>query len=289
MEPDFPTLLRTYRKGMGWSQEQLAQRWSYSFETISAWERGKRKPSSQEIPRLARLLEVETEALARIIASQRQPGNAVADSSLEGQVFQPQRRSSFEVWGELRHIYRTRTEFNQAFSYAQMFQWAHSILAVGISLNAIALTYSRESLLRLIRERQCLIQLCFLDPQGKKCAEREQEEGHPEGILANLTGVNIYLMQTLREQLLQTMAEAAKYLEIRVYDLIPRFNIYIVNDRIMTVQSYAYGRGEDTPTLVLERKVQDGLFDFYAAAARHVLAHSTAIGAGSAASPERES
>lgn len=43
MNEDFPTLLKTYRKSMGWTQEELAQKWSYSFETISAWERGKRQ------------------------------------------------------------------------------------------------------------------------------------------------------------------------------------------------------------------------------------------------------
>ncbi len=57
MSSDFSMLLRTYRKSMGWTQEELAQQWSYSFETISAWERGKRTPGKQETLRLAKLLE----------------------------------------------------------------------------------------------------------------------------------------------------------------------------------------------------------------------------------------
>ena len=84
-------------------------------------------------------------------------------------------------------------------------------------------------------------------------------------------------MQTLRRQLEQTYPDQATNLDLRTYDLTPRFNIYIVDDVLMTVQSYAYGRGEDTPTLLLQRKTKGGLFDFYAGAARHILEHATAI------------
>ncbi len=56
-----------------------------------------------------------------------------------------------------------------------------------------------------------------------------------------------------------------------IYDLPPRFNIYIVDDTLMTVQHYAYGRGEDTPTFVLKRQSRNGLFDYYASVAKHVL------------------
>ena len=158
-----------------------------------------------------------------------------------------------------------------------MFEHAHSILAAGISLNAIALTYSRDALLKNIIEENCTLQLCFLDPKGKRCAEREEEEEYPQGTLANLTGVNILLMKTLRDQVEKTSIEHKKHVEIRVYDMTPRFNIYLIDDAWMTVQSYAYGRGEDTPTLVLKRKASGGLFDFYATAVKYVLDHSTDI------------
>jgi len=67
MNEDFSALVKTFRKSMGWTQEELAQQWSYSFETISAWERGKRTPSNTEIPRLAKLLEVDSDTLAEAI------------------------------------------------------------------------------------------------------------------------------------------------------------------------------------------------------------------------------
>lgn len=80
------------------------------------------------------------------------------------------------------------------------------------------------------------------------------------------------------EPLFHMHPEQRQHLDIRVYDLTPRFNIYIVDDNVMTVQNYAYGRGEDTPTLLLKRKMKRGLFDFYSAVAQHILEYATNIG-----------
>lgn len=273
MKTDFSDLLRMYRKSMGWTQEEMAQKWSYSFETISAWERGKRSPSSQEIPRLAKFLEKHPEELASIIMNNRmQPLSK--NSSVSPIETRKDWKANFQTWGELQHIYRNRTEFNQEFSYSKMFEGAHSILAAGISLNAIALTYSRDALVKAVVEENCKIQLCFLDPDGKRCIEREEEEGYIKGTLSNLTRVNITLMTVVYNIVAKTNIEKSQQLEIRIYDMTPRFNIYIVDDTIMTVQSYAYGRGEDTPTLVLKRKMQGGLFDFYVSTAKYILEHS---------------
>lgn len=276
MDNQFSELLRTYRKSMGWTQEKMSQQWSYSFETISAWERGKRTPSNQEIPRLAKFLEMDAEELASTITNSR--AQPLKRNPQDSSSTQSTWRTSFETWGELQHIYRTRTEFNRDFSYAKMFEDAQeTILAAGISLNAIALTYSRDDLIRAVIERNCTVQLCFLDPDGKRCAEREEEEKYVPRTLASLTGVNISLMKTLYNQVEQTNPESIKNFEVRSYDLTPRFNIYIVDDTLMTVQSYGYGRGEDTPTLLLKRKTRGGLFDFYASAAKHLLEQSTDI------------
>lgn len=84
-------------------------------------------------------------------------------------------------------------------------------------------------------------------------------------------------MQILRRHIGRTEPERSQNLEIRTYDLTPRFNIYIVDDTLMTVQNYGYGRGGDTPTLLLKRKTRGGLFDFYASAAHYILKHSTPI------------
>lgn len=63
----FPANLRTYRKNHGLTQTDLAQRLNFSTETISAWERGIRKPQIQQIPHLARLMGIEVEKLLQSI------------------------------------------------------------------------------------------------------------------------------------------------------------------------------------------------------------------------------
>lgn len=68
---NFAMVLRMYRKNQGWSQSELAEYWSYSFETISAWERGKRFPSRTEIPRIAHFLEMDSEKLVAVVAASK--------------------------------------------------------------------------------------------------------------------------------------------------------------------------------------------------------------------------
>jgi transcriptional regulator with XRE-family HTH domain len=68
---EFAAVLRTYRKEQGWSQGEVAVKWNYSFETISAWERGKRFPGRVELARIAKLLDMEFEALAAIVIASK--------------------------------------------------------------------------------------------------------------------------------------------------------------------------------------------------------------------------
>ena len=42
---DMPRILKTIRKTLSLTQEQLAQRLGVSFVTVNGWENGKRKPS----------------------------------------------------------------------------------------------------------------------------------------------------------------------------------------------------------------------------------------------------
>src|SRR2546429_9067022 len=153
METTFSTLLKTYRKSMGWTQEAMSENWSYSFETISAWERGKRTPSNQEIPRLAKFLEIEPKRLADIVVYSRKKTN----SSIDRPSYETRAdwKASYETWGELQHIYRTRTDFNRGFSYLRMFEDAHSILATGINLSAITISNERKEIERLVLEKRC--------------------------------------------------------------------------------------------------------------------------------------
>ena len=264
----FADVVREYRKSMRWTQEEAAEKWGYSVDTISAWERGKRKPSNQEIPRLARYLGMQDEELVGCIKNE---GNkALIHSS-------PVLENAFATWGELQHIYRNRTEFNKEFSYSKIFENAKHVLAVGIGLNAIAQNYSKADIIDSIIERECKYQLCFLEPDCQSCLGRENEEGYEEGFISDLTRLNIKNMFNVVRQLRKKDNPFTGLLEIRTYDFSPRFNIYIVDDSLMTVQWYAYGRGSDTPTFVLRRQNSKGLFEYYAEAARYILDRSNIV------------
>jgi transcriptional regulator with XRE-family HTH domain len=272
MPPEsFSEQLKAYRKAMGWTQAELGKRWNYSFETISAWERGKRNPAVQEIPRIANLMGVPSELLAQDIDPSLSGVYSYRNRELLTQVSMQERTSALGTWGELVQIYRDRTELNRDFSYPRMFENASQILAVGISLNAIAMNYSRAEIINSIIDHQRSYQLCFLDPKGVYCNEREREEDIPQGSLADLTHFNIQNMGIIQKQLSKINPDGIEKLQLMTYDLPPRFNIYVVDDSIMTVQAYAYGRGEDTPVFVLRRQSSNGLFDFYSSVAKHIL------------------
>lgn len=256
---------------MGWTQEDLGNKWGYSTEAISSWERGVRKPGNQQIPRIALLLQIEPEQLLQSIIIASEKTNTQRKQDVEVEEKAQEWADAFEAWGELQHIYLNRTEFSREISYPRIFEDAHEILAIGISLNAIAMNYSQEKIIKSIVEEKSTITLCFLDPNGKHCAEREREEGQTPGRLALLTQFNISTMENIKSSISKSDPESAKRLEILVYDLSPRFNIYVVDNVYITVQTYAFGRGEDTPTFVLKRQNNLGLFDYYASVAGHIL------------------
>lgn len=264
----FATLLCTHRKSLGMTQEQLAAQWNYSKETISSWERGKRSPSTRDLPRLAHLFGMDQEELFHYMVN-KDPEFFSEKRSRLG--------DAFDLWGELQHIYRSRTDFNRDFSYPKMIEQAKYLLAVGLSLNAIALNYNREQMIDALVQRGCQYDLCFLDPDGTFCSVREQEEGYTTGILSDLTRLNINNVRAIQQFIKKVAPPCSDHLQIRLYDLPPRMNIYIVDDTLMAVQFYLYGRGEDTPTFVLKRQTDRGLFDYYASAARCVFEQARPI------------
>lgn len=277
-EPDnFPELLRTYRRSKGWTQEKMAKALGFSSETISAWERGKRVPSGQEIPGLAERLSMKAEELVSYIDTTRVRMDVGKNHEGEVDSARPERESErlADPRNELVHIYRDRTELGRDYSYPRLFEKAHDILAVGISLNAIAMTYSKENIMKLITEQKCTITLCFLQPEGIGCTQREREEGLPTGWLSSLIRLNLSNMQNILNHIQKTAPDCAQQLHIMTYDLLPRYNIYVVDDAFMTMQSYAFERGEDTPTFVFQRQSSRGLFDFFAATARYIREHAS--------------
>ena len=270
----FAERLKTYRKVMGWTQEQLAKEWSYSPDAVSAWEREVRLPSGQQIPRLAKLLQIEPEELLGSINTSRSKTNAQKGAVSVIDATGLEWKSALETWGEIQNVYRDRSKLSREFSYPRAFEEANDILVVGVSLNAIALNYSREEIIRSIIEKSSTYTLCFLDPDGAKCAERGHEEHLPDGYLESLLRFNLKNVESIRDDISKRNPDGVERLRILTYDLLPRFSIYMFDNTVMTVQSYAYGRGEDTPCFLFERHSQSGLFEFYASAAHYILDHS---------------
>ncbi len=266
----FSDRLKNYRKVMGWTQEQLAKEWTYSTEAISAWERGVRIPGSQQLPRIANLLQIAPEELIQSLNTNRGKTNAQGTVPVldeEGLKW----KSALETWGEIQNIYRDRSKLSRGFSYPRAFEEAHDICVIGISLNAIALSHSREEIIRSVIEKSTTYTLCFLDPDGKQYAEREREENLPTGFLASLIRFNLKNVESILNDISKRSPESVEQFKLLTYDFLPRYSIYMFDNTLMTVQSYAYGRGEDTPCFLLQRQSQSGLFEFYAMAVRHII------------------
>lgn len=266
----FSDRLKNYRKVMGWTQEQLAKEWAYSTEAISAWERGVRVPGSQQLPRIANLLQIAPDELMQSLNTKRGKTNAQGTVPVideEGLKW----KSALETWGEIQNIYRDRSKLSRGFSYPRAFEEAHDICVIGISLNAIALSHSREEIIRSVIEKSTTYTLCFLDPDGAQYAEREREENLPQGFLASLIRFNLKNVESILNDISKRSPESVEQFKLLTYDFLPRYSIYMFDNTLMTVQSYAYGRGEDTPCFLLQRQSQSGLFEFYATAVRHII------------------
>ena len=270
MTQRFSQRLKTYRKTMGYRQETLARIWDYSLETISAWEREKRQPSGQEIPRIARFMGISVDELVKSIEAQR-------DFSIYDPPSMPSSADNSDDairQNELLRVYHSRRAFRRDYSYAALFEQAREILAVGIRLDGIVRYFPAEKVIDLLTKKHCSITLCFLDPDSRYCVAREQEERYEQGQLRDLIRSNIKRIQTTRASI---PSEYASRLRVYTYDMPCRFNICLLDDTFLTAQFYMHERGEDTPLYVYQRRERHGLFEYHAAAAHHVLEHAHVV------------
>ncbi len=152
-------------------------------------------------------------------------------------------------------VFASRSEFAASVKPQALFEGAQRIRAAGLSLNLICQQLPDQQLRRMLvggTQLTCLV----LDPNGNAIKAREQEEEHPAGHLATLTGLNIEVMRRLRDRL---PAEAHDRFRIAVYDETIRFNIVVVDDHTCVVQPYLpQARGIDSPTLLIRRNGEPG-------------------------------
>ncbi|GAB3909084.1 hypothetical protein GCM10029964_110070 [Kibdelosporangium lantanae] len=162
---------------------------------------------------------------------------------------------------DISAVYTTRSEFMHQMPPHQLFDGAHKISMVGLSLNLFCQQYSDRAVVEIL-ESGGTVECLFLDPHGEFIKLREKEESHPDGVLSTLTTLNMQALQRLQARL---SPEAHARLKIRTYDEVVRFNITIVDDITCVVQPYLPdARGVESPTLVLEKRDErGGLFDTF--------------------------
>jgi hypothetical protein len=163
---------------------------------------------------------------------------------------------------DLTAVFPTRSAFAEQLPPHQILDDARRIQLAGLSLNMLCQQYPDRKLIALL-ESGTTIEALFLDPEGHHIKLREAEEAHRDGLLSNLTTINIEAMQRIRAKL---SPEARSNLQFRTYDEPPRFNLTIIDDTTCVIQPYLPdARGVDSPTLVAERQdAAPGLFDTFA-------------------------
>jgi hypothetical protein len=162
---------------------------------------------------------------------------------------------------DLVAVFPSRSAFAEQMPPHQLLDGARHIQLAGLSLNMLCQQYPDRKLTDML-EAGTRIECLFLQPGGAHIRQRETEEQHPDGLLSNLTTINIGALQRVRTRL---TPEAQPNLQLRAYDEPPRFNLTIIDDATCVVQPYLPdARGVDSPTLVAQHQAGvPGLFDTF--------------------------
>ncbi len=165
-------------------------------------------------------------------------------------------------YADLAAAFASRAEFAEHMPPHTLFDRATRIQAVGLSLNLLCQHYSDHRLQALV-SRGATIHALFLDPDGAAIRDRELEEGHGIGDLANLTRLNIHMLRRLRMALPE---DERQRVALRTYDQPLRFNITLIDGVRCVAQPYLpAARGVDSPTFVMQRRADGtGMFDTFA-------------------------
>ncbi|MFJ9368766.1 DUF5919 domain-containing protein [Nocardia sp. NPDC101769] len=173
---------------------------------------------------------------------------------------------------DVEAVYATRIDFLRAMPPQELFKTARTIDMAGLSLNMLCQQYSDTDVLRLL-ENGTTIRCLFLDPAGTSIHAREVEEGHPTGLLTNLTDTNIRTLERVRRRV---TPETPGRLLIRVYDQSIRFNITIIDSMICVMQPYLpSARGVESPTFVARKSDTAGLYGTFSEVFEGMWADST--------------
>ncbi|HLI89548.1 MAG TPA: helix-turn-helix transcriptional regulator [Ktedonobacteraceae bacterium] len=238
----FSSILKAYRKNNGLSQEELARRLHFSKETISAWERGKRKPHPLQIARLAQVLQKDAQALTQSLypdypaasefKSHESPGARQQENSLIT-MFASQDECEALIRHEARHATQIKVLTIRGEKY---FLGPRSIL---------------YHLCDPKHPRNCSIQVLVLSPESSHITqELAIKLGHDSAqrIREKMNSVLGYLKFLMNQN---------NGFEIRCYQETPIFKI-LMFDNVMFVSSFAGGGPKNDRNARMFRLIREG-------------------------------
>jgi Domain of unknown function (DUF5919) len=245
-KPDFAALARQQisaaRLASGAPSEDFASLlssmvgWPVGLDALHAWETTAVPPG-------------DVTMAAELISRQSHRG-------IESDPQDPMAQIVGDQFADVTAVFGSRSEFQAKMPTTDLLDTARSIKACGLSLNMICQTYSEARLLEII-EAGTTVQCLFLKPYGQFIADREKEEGYPEGHLSALTAMN---MTILSERVAKRLSpSAAERLQFAAYDEPVRFNVLLIDDVLCVAQPYLPEiRGVDSPTLVIRKRRSSG-------------------------------
>jgi transcriptional regulator with XRE-family HTH domain len=247
------------------------ERGAYSESAVSNWIKGRTRPPADVVFAAASIYGLSIDSA--VSGKDEANGATTGDGSdlarmqanidhLADLVRQGTNSSESAKVQDVTAVYSTRSEAHAAEPMLRMVAGAQLVDVMGLSLNGLCQGISDVTLAELI-EGGLTLRAMFLDPDSSATASREQEEGHPPDLLADLTRTNMLALDRVRGRLSE---EARERLQVRTYLGPLRFNLLVADQRRAHVQWYLPGpRGINSPTLVLESKDRypHGLFPVF--------------------------
>jgi transcriptional regulator with XRE-family HTH domain len=240
----FAELLKDHRTNMGWTQREMARQWGYSIDTISAWERGKRIPGIQQIPRLAEFLKLHADEVAQLInfrhraESGQKARGTKAQTSIESEIFTVypnQRACEDEIRESSLHAKNIKILTIRGNKY---FQGQMSILS-----HLCSLDMTKEQIVRVL----------VLSPESDHITEELAERlKHPssEEIRVGMRFVFDYL---------KYIASRKVHFQLKYYTQSPNFKILLFDD-IMFVSAFITAKNDDFVRMIKMMRENNPLF-----------------------------
>lgn len=162
------------------------------------------------------------------------------------------------VSNEVKQVFGQRSSLSNVCDLNEMVANAKNVYAIGISNTELTYKIDPEAVKYAI-ENGANIECIFLDPDGKNTKIRELEENVEENRIKNTTVRNISCAKDIKKSLND---ERKNNFKMYIYDLTPRMNILIIDNKVI-LQYYAnFVPGLKNPCFLIERQDNSPLYDF---------------------------